>query len=40
MHQVIKQQLEFGQVDIPKIKLDLKSRDNTPKILRGLQYNI
>jgi len=38
MRQVINSQLEFGQVDISKIKFDPKSRDDIPKILRGLQY--
>lgn len=38
MRQVINQQLAFGQVDISKIKFDPKSRDDIPKILRGLQH--
>ena len=38
MRQVINSQLEFGQVDISKIKFDPKSRDDIPKILRGLQH--
>ena len=38
MRQVINKQYEFGQVDISKIKFNPKSRDDIPKILRGLQY--
>lgn len=38
MRQVINQQLEFGQVDISKIKFDPKSRDDIPRILRGMQH--
>ncbi len=38
MRQVINSQLEFSQVDISAIKFDPKSRDDIPKILRGLQY--
>ena len=35
-------QMQIGEVDISKIKFDLKSRDDIPKILKGLQhlYNI
>ena len=38
MRQVLNPQYEFGQVDISKIKFNLKSRDDIPRILRGLQY--
>jgi len=38
MRQVINQQLEFGQVDISRIKFDPKSRDDIPRVLRGLQH--
>jgi len=38
MRQVINPQLEFGQVDISTIKFDPKSRDDIPKLLRGLQH--
>ena len=38
MRQVINPQLEFGQVDISKIKFDPKSRDDIPRILKGLQH--
>ena len=31
-------QMQIGEVDISQIKFDLKSRDDIPKILRGLQY--
>ena len=31
-------QLKIGQVDIATIKFDLKSRDDIPQILRGLQH--
>lgn len=30
--------MQFGQVDISKIKFDPKSRDDMPQILRGLQH--
>jgi hypothetical protein len=30
--------LELGEIDIAKIKIDDKSRDDVPQILRGLQY--
>jgi hypothetical protein len=30
--------MQVGEVDISKIKFDLKSRDDIPKILRGLQH--
>ncbi len=31
-------QMQIGEVDISKITFDLKSRDDIPKILRGLQH--
>jgi hypothetical protein len=37
MRKVIEKQLKFGQVDIDKIKLDIKSRDEIPQLLLGLQ---
>jgi len=37
MRSVINNQMMFGQVDISTIDIDLKSRDDIPKILRGLQ---
>ena len=38
MRQVIDPQLQFGEQDISAIELDFKSRDDIPRILRGLQY--
>ena len=38
MRETINPQLKFCQVDISQIKFDLKSRDDMPKILRGLQH--
>jgi IS5 family transposase len=37
MRKVIDLQLKFGEVDISRIKLDLESRDEIPKLLMGLQ---
>ena len=37
MRRVIDAQLKFGQVNIPDIKFDLKSRDDIPQVLKGLQ---
>ena len=31
-------QLSFGEIDISNIKFDLRSRDEIPKLLMGLQY--
>jgi hypothetical protein len=31
-------QMQIGEVDVSKVKFDLKSRDDIPKILRGLQH--
>jgi transposase, IS5 family len=31
-------QMQMGEVDVSKVKFDLKSRDDIPKILRGLQH--
>ena len=31
-------QMKIGQVDISKIKISSKSRDDIPKLLKGLQY--
>ena len=36
MRVVQKQQMQIGEVDISKMKFDHKSRDDIPKILRGL----
>ena len=38
MREVIKSQLSLGQVAIENIKIDHRSRDDTPRILLGLQY--
>jgi hypothetical protein len=38
MRQVINPQLSFGEQDISQIALDTRSRDDIPRILRGLQY--
>ena len=31
-------QMQMGEVDVSKVRFDLKSRDDIPKILRGLQH--
>lgn len=38
MRQIIDPQLKFGEQDISRIKLDARSRDDIPRILRALQY--
>jgi transposase, IS5 family len=38
MRQIIDPQLKFGEQDIAQIVLDARSRDDIPRILRGLQY--
>jgi len=38
MRKVIDPQVMLGQVDISQIKFDLRSRDEIPKLLMGLQY--
>jgi hypothetical protein len=38
MRQVIDPQLKFGEQDIARIEIDARSRDDIPRILRGLQY--
>ena len=38
MRQVIDPQLQFGEQDISAIRLDAKSRDDIPQLLRGLQH--
>ena len=38
MRKVIQPQRKLGQIDISKIEIDLKCRDEIPKILHGLQY--
>ena len=38
MRVVKDQQLKLGEMDISQIEIDLKSRDDIPQILRGLQH--
>jgi len=38
MRKIIDPQLKIGEVDISKIEFDLRSRDEIPKLLMGLQY--
>ena len=38
MRVVQNEQMTIGEVDISRINFDLKSRDDIPKILRGLQF--
>jgi len=38
MRVVQNEQMAIGEVDVSKIKFDPKSRDDIPKILRGLQH--
>jgi hypothetical protein len=38
MRVVQKVQMQMGEVDVSKVKFDLRSRDDIPKILRGLQH--
>ena len=38
MRVVQNSQMQIGEVDISQIKFDLKSRDDIPKVLRGLQH--
>ena len=38
MREVMKAQPELAELPIGKIKLDLKPRDDIPKLLKGLQY--
>ena len=38
MRKLIDSQLTFGTIDISQIKFDIKSRDDIPQILKGLQY--
>lgn len=38
MREIIESQLKFGETNIGSIEFDLRSRDEIPKALRGLQY--
>jgi transposase, IS5 family len=37
MRKIIEPQMKIGEIDIPSIQFDVRSRDEIPKILRGLQ---
>ncbi len=37
MRKIIEEQMRLGEVDIKSIKFDLRSRDEIPKLLRGIQ---
>ena len=38
MREIIKPQLQLGEQDIGAIEIDVRSRDDIPRLLRGLQY--
>ncbi len=38
MRKVIEQQMKLDETDVSQIKIDIKSRDEIPKLLIGLQY--
>ncbi len=38
MRQIIDPQFQLGEQDIAAIELDRKSRDDIPRLLRGLQF--
>ncbi len=38
MRKVKESQMKLGEVNIADIKFDLRSRDEIPKLLMGLQY--
>jgi transposase, IS5 family len=38
MRQIQPRQLQLGEIDIAAIQFDLRSRDDIPQILRGLQH--
>ncbi len=37
MRKIIEPQMKIGEIDIPNIEFDIRSRDEIPKLLRGLQ---
>ena len=37
MRKVIQEQMKFGEVAISDVKFDIRSRDEIPKLLLGLQ---
>lgn len=38
MRKVINEQMVFGQIDISATRVDSKSRDYIPRLVRGLQH--
>jgi hypothetical protein len=38
MRKIVEKQMQLGEADIANIKFDLKSRDEIPKLLKGLQH--
>ena len=38
MRKAIEQQMKFGEVDIATVEFDLRSRDEIPHLLMGLQH--
>ena len=38
MRKVKEKQMKFGEVDIATVEFDLRSRDEIPKLLMGLQH--
>ncbi|MGK0183404.1 MAG: IS5 family transposase, partial [Halioglobus sp.] len=38
MRQSLEQQMFFGEVDISKVQISTKSRDDIPQVLLGLQH--
>ena len=38
MKNLQKRQLQFGEINISEINIDSKSRDDIPKLLKGLQH--
>jgi IS5 family transposase len=38
MREIIKQQMDLGEVDVGAIEIDFQSRDDIPRLLRGLQH--
>ncbi len=38
MHTATGSQLQLGEIDIANIKINPRSRDDIPQLLRGLQY--
>ena len=38
MREIHRRQFQFGQVSIDKIRIDPKSRDDIPAVLKGLQH--